>query len=256
MNHQSAEHFKALHQGEQPLVLVNIWDAAGAALLQEQGAQALATSSASLAWSLGYADGDTLPVAELLAAVGRITRVCRVPLSVDIEQGYSDNPVEVAALAKQLAELGVAGINLEDGSGSAELLVAKIGAIRFAVGSGLFINARTDVYLRNLAQGEAAVDESRQRLLAYQQAGADGGFIPGLEDEDVAAQLAEAVSMPLNLMLSADAKTISTLSACGIRRFSMGPAPFLVAYGAVLGWAGFDEAFAALDYGQVNALFD
>ncbi|GAB3025241.1 isocitrate lyase/PEP mutase family protein [Bowmanella dokdonensis] len=238
MSGHSVQSFKALHQGERPLVLVNIWDAASAALVQAGGAQALATSSASLAWSLGYADGDVLPVQELLAAVGRIVRVARVPLTVDIEGGYSDDPARVAELARQLAHLGVAGINLEDGTGTVESLAEKIGAIRAAVADELFINARTDVYLRGLAEGEAALVETIRRLQTYRQAGADGGFVPGLLDEAIVAQLVEAVAMPLNLMVTADSTLIARMAVLGIRRFSMGPGPFLQAYGALLAQAG------------------
>ncbi|WP_267960091.1 isocitrate lyase/phosphoenolpyruvate mutase family protein [Shewanella sp. AS16] len=147
--------FTLLHSHRVPLLLPNAWDAASAALLQMAGAPAIATSSAALAWSLGYADGGALPRAALLHAVEGIMRVSKVPVSVDIEDGYSHEPRAVAALVADLLALGVVGINLEDGCRPPALLVDKIGAIRASASSReVFINARTDVYLRDLAAGE------------------------------------------------------------------------------------------------------
>lgn len=236
-----------------PLVLINIWDAASAAVVQASGAQALATSSASLAWSLGYPDGEALPQQELLDAVARIIRVSELPLSVDIEAGYSDNPSEVASLVAKLVNLGVVGINLEDGAQEPELLVAKIEAIRATKSCRtLFINARTDVYLRALASDRAAVDMTKRRLLSYQNAGANCGFIPGLSCEQVASELANEIQMPLNLMVDASLSTVDTLFKSGITRFSVGPASFLNAYSGLSSKS--DIEFSPLDYNRVNEL--
>ncbi len=161
--------FHSLHHNNSLLVLPTIWDAHGAALAAAQGATAVATSSAALAWSLGYKDGEQLPVAELLAAVKQIQRVNKLTLSVDIEQGYSKDPQQVAKLVVQLVALGVVGINLEDGSENPELLCAKIRNCREALaGKELFINARTDVYLAGLAEDRAAVELCMERAALYQ----------------------------------------------------------------------------------------
>ncbi len=224
--------FKALHTAPAPLVLANAWDAASAALFQREGATAVATSSASLAWSLGYADGGKLPRNELLAAVARIQRVLTVPLSVDLEDGFSDAPATVAALVADIAHLGVAGINLEDGSKDPSLLADKIKATRQALGNTpLFINARTDIYLRGLATGPAAVSMALQRAQGYRAAGADGLFVPGLTSVDDTAQIASQTEMPLNIMLRFGIPSIQALHAAGARRFSAGPANFQSAYG-------------------------
>ena len=224
--------FKSLHTASTPLVLANAWDAASAALFQREGATAVATSSASLAWSLGYADGGKLPRNELLAAVARIQRVLTVPLSVDLEDGYSDAPGSVAELVVELARLGVAGINLEDGSKDPSLLADKIKATRQALGdTPLFINARTDVYLRGLASGPAAVGLALQRAQAYQAAGADGLFVPGLASVDDTALIARQSDLPLNIMLRFGIPSIQVLHGAGARRFSAGPATFQSAYG-------------------------
>ena len=144
--------FEALHRANELLVLPNAWDAGSARLAQEKGAQAVGTTSAAMAWSCGYPDGSALPQAALLQRVGEIVRARSIPVTVDIEDGYSDDPEQVAALASKLVELGVVGINLEDGAGAPEVLVEKISAIRHALaGRALFINARTDVYLRGMA---------------------------------------------------------------------------------------------------------
>lgn len=224
--------FHAQHRAPTPLLLPNAWDAASARLFEQAGASAVATSSASLAWSLGHADGGALPPEELLAAVQRMARVIRIPLTVDLEDGYSQDPAAVALLACAVAEAGAVGINLEDGADAPALLAEKIAAIRAALGGrALFINARSDVWLRQLASDEAAVAMGAQRLCLYREAGADGGFAPGLVATHEVATLAAAIGMPLNLMSLPGMPAIRELHAAGAQRFSVGPAPFLAAYG-------------------------
>ncbi|MBA2672438.1 isocitrate lyase/phosphoenolpyruvate mutase family protein, partial [Ramlibacter sp.] len=190
----NARIFFSLHAAAQPLVLPNAWDAASAALFQDTGATAIATSSASLAWALGYKDGGGLPRQELMGAVERILRVIGIPLTVDMEDGYSDDPAEVAALAAQLAQAGAVGINLEDGSKPPAVLAAKIAAIRGKLDAGsFFINARTDVYLRSLAPAGAQVPMAVERAQQYRAAGADGIFVPGLRVAAEVAQIAGQV---------------------------------------------------------------
>ena len=227
--------FKALHQQSEPLILTNVWDAASAAIIQASGARAIATSSAALAWSLGYPDGQALPKAALLDAVNNILRLSRVPVTIDIESGYSQDPDEVAAFVAQLAELGVAGINIEDGSAGVAEMVAKIKAIRAHPRcQGLFINARTDVYLLGLASGDAAVAMTIDRLTQYQAAGADGGIFPGANQVETAKRLSAAVDMPLNFMLLNEQMDIDELFGAGVQRFSTGPVSFLQAYDTLL----------------------
>ena len=254
--------FKALHRGAVPLVLGNVWDPASAVLVQSAGAPVLATSSAAFAWALGYADGGHLPRAELIAAVKRIVRVIKVPLTVDVEEGYSDDPEAVADLVAEAADCGACGINLEDGGGPPEQLAHKIEAIkRRPQGRRVFINARTDVYLRALAQGDAAVAMTLERVHLYADAGADGAFVPGLADADATARIAQGMALPLNLMLVAGMPAIAELHAAGARRFSAGPALFKAAYGYALALAGrlhgeqsMEGLFApGVDYATMNA---
>ncbi|AZP12409.1 isocitrate lyase/PEP mutase family protein [Undibacterium parvum] len=232
MNLSQFSTFRDLHFTDSPLLLPNAWDAASAILFQQAGARAIATSSAALAWSLGYADGGALPSDELLAALKRMQRVLQVPLTLDLEDGYSDNPAEVAALVLAIARCGVAGINLEDAAKPSTLLQEKLVAIRAALGdTPLFINARTDVYLRQLAQGDAALAMCRERLLEYRAAGADAAFIPGMSRLQDVASIAADIEMPLNLMTLPDMPAISDLFAAGACRFSVGPALFQASYG-------------------------
>ncbi|WP_395006074.1 isocitrate lyase/phosphoenolpyruvate mutase family protein [Undibacterium sp.] len=223
--------FQDLHASTSSFLLPNVWDAASAALCQREGAKALATSSAALAWSLGYQDGGALPRHELLSAVSRIMRVIDIPLSVDIEDGYSTSAAEVAHLVCELAQSGVVGINIEDGAHAPALLSEKITAIRQRLdGKDVFINARTDVYLRQLAQEDAAVDMTIERLQQYHRAGANSGFVPGLMQLDEVKKVACAITMPLNIMVLPTMPSLTDLTCAGVRRFSVGPALFQNVY--------------------------
>lgn len=223
--------FHDLHTSTSSFLLPNVWDAASAVLCQREGAQALATSSAALAWSLGYQDGSALPRHELLSAVRRIMRVVNIPVSIDIEDGYSSCAEEVAQLVDELAQSGVVGINLEDGANPPEILSEKIIAIRQRLdGKNVFINARTDVYLQQLAQGDAAVDMTIARLQQYHLAGANSGFVPGLMQLEEVRKVACSIDMPLNIMVLPAMPTLADLTYAGVRRFSVGPALFQNAY--------------------------
>jgi len=165
--------FRQLH-ADGLLLLANAWDAGSARLIESLGARASATTSAGLAWSQGYPDGDHLPVARLLDSVDSIVRVLSTPLTVDIEGGYSDDPDTVAGTVLHLVRRGVSGINLEDGGDDPAVLCAKIARIREhcrEAGSDVFVNVRTDVYLRRLAPaGAASVQETLARAALYREA--------------------------------------------------------------------------------------
>ena len=227
-----AQRLRELHAGPSLLVLPNAWDAGSAAVIQQAGAPAVATTSAGVAWSCGWPDGDRLPAGEMLAAAIRIVRVLDVPLTVDIEEGCSDIPDEVGAFVASLAEAGVAGINIEDGTKEPSLLVAKLKAIRTALGTrDLFINTRTDVILRGMTSGDAAVDEVVARAKAYREAGGDGMFVPGIASTDDIRRVTDAIGdMPLNVMLVPNLPSRDALYAAGARRLSAGIALSLEAY--------------------------
>ncbi|NVJ27070.1 isocitrate lyase/phosphoenolpyruvate mutase family protein [Myxococcus sp. AM011] len=220
----SARDFRQLHEAGL-LLLVNAWDAGSARVMESLGAKALATTSAGVAWAQGYPDGDKLPVSRLLDTVTAIARLVKVPLTVDIEGGYSDDPNAVGEVAAGVVEAGGVGINLEDGGGSVDLLCAKIEAVKRAAAkkSGdLFVNARTDVFLRGIGPAERRVEETLARARRYRAAGADGLFVPGLKTPvDIKAVVTEA-GLPLNLMAIPGLPPASELASLGVRRVSAG----------------------------------
>jgi 2-methylisocitrate lyase-like PEP mutase family enzyme len=258
--------FRTLHQGPALLVLPNAWDAGTARLIESLGAKAIATTSAGLAWSRGYPDGNALPTDQLIAAARDIARVIRVPLTVDIEAGYSDDPRAVAELVVRILDIGAVGINIEDGAASADLLCKKIAAVREKAarsGADLFINTRTDVYLRGIASGDAAVEEVIHRASRYRAAGCDGLFVPGLASVDAMAAIAEAIKpMPLNIMALPSLPSMDALQKHGVRRLSAGSAIAQAALACTSRLAAgllagtMDEMFtAAAEYGALNKLF-
>lgn len=256
MTNQQFTLFKNLHKQFNPLILLNSWDAASSVMLQQIGVKAIATSSASLAWANGYADGSQLPLNTHLAAIKQILRVIDIPLTVDIEAGYSDSPETVAAMVMNLAEMGVSGINIEDGDQSPELLVEKIAAIKAATtAKHIFINARTDVFLRGLVSAEQAVAESVCRMEKYVLAGADCGFVPGVTATTEVAAIVQQVAVPVNVMLAAVDEDPQPMVDAGVSRISYGPAPFLAVYNHlskigtnILGLAAKDE----MTYATIN----
>lgn len=251
--------FHALHNPIEPLVLVNCWDAGSAAVVQSQGATALATSSAAVAWANGYPDGDALPREVLLQSMRAIMRVAKVPVTVDIESGYSDSPLRVAQLVAELAALGVVGVNLEDGAGSVKHLVDKIQSIRADANlDPVFLNARTDVYLRNLVAPDAYLTETLLRQAQYADSGADGLFVPGLSDPKMVARLLEQISLPLNLMAASVSQACS-ISGLGAARISLGPLPWILAMQAVRCQAqrllGTESNKTSFEINEVNSMF-
>lgn len=207
------------------LLLSNCWDGGSARLADAAGSKALATSSAAVAWAHGYKDGSTLPGDLLLQTVRDIRRASALPLTVDAEDGYSDDPVAVAKLIRALLQAGVVGINIEDGSKAPELLCRKISAIRQmadAEGVQLYINARCDVYLRSLAAPEERVAETLRRASLYKAAGASGLFAAGVRDEAEIEAIAAACAMPLNVLVRPGFPPIARLEQLGVRRLSAG----------------------------------
>jgi 2-methylisocitrate lyase-like PEP mutase family enzyme len=220
---QDAASFHALHQDF--LILPNAWDAVSAKLVELAGAKAIATSSAAVAWAHGYADGHDLPIAKLVTTIEEMARAVAVPISADAEAGYSDDPKQVGENIAALIGAGAVGINIEDGKSPHELHLRKIEAAREAAiraGVDLFINARTDVYLKQLAPAEQAAAETIRRGRACKAAGASGLFAPfAIKGEEIKA-IAEGVDMPLNVISWAGVPNAAALKARGARRLSAG----------------------------------
>ena len=227
--------FRALHAGGRILVLPNAWDAASARMAQELGAEAIATSSAAVAWCHGYADREHMPTVTALAATREMIRVVTVPVSVDSEAGYSSDPQKVAEHVLALIEAGAVGINLEDGTEPPDLLCAKIGAIKRATkakDADIFVNARCDVYLQNLAPDDRKLEESIRRGKLYAAAGADGLFMPGMSDLLQIREVVNAIALPVNVLIMRAVPPIAELKAAGVRHVGAGALAGRAAYGA------------------------
>jgi len=220
-----AETFRALLAPGRFLVLANAWDAGSARVIESCGAQAIATTSAGLAWSHGYPDGEQLPPRALAAAVAEIVRVISIPLSCDFERGFSGDLARIAEHTAALVESGAVGVNIEDGTDSPDVLCAKIETVKKtarSAGVDLFVNARTDVYLKKLAPAERLEAETIARGQRYRAAGADGFFVPTVTDREAIRRIAAAVPLPLNVIVSAGLPPVAELRALGARRLSAG----------------------------------
>ena len=259
--------FRELHGPGRMLVLPNAWDAGSARLIESCGAQAIATTSSGVAWACGHPDGDAIPPDVLIDAVARIRRVLTVPLTVDAEGGYSSEPARVGETIEGLIDAGAVGVNLEDGSvHPPDLLCAKIAAAKKAAARArvdLFVNARTDVFLRGLVAPERRVVETLARARQYRDAGADGLFVPGVSDPDPIAELVAGTELPLNVMLVPKLPSLAALAKLGVRRVSAGAAIAQAVHGLTRKLAhqliadeGYAAAFeGAAAYGELNALF-
>ena len=221
-----------LHHGPKILVMANVWDAISARIVEETGFPAVATTSAGVAATLGYPDGEQVSRAEMLEVVARVARAVQVPVTADMEAGYGTKPEEMAETALELIETGAVGLNLEDVTGVDEssqvelgLQVEKIRAIReasAAAGVPLVINARTDVYLMPIGPAETRFERTVERLRAYAKAGADCVFAPAVKDADTIAKLVKAVEAPLNILLMPGAPNLNELERLGVARASIG----------------------------------
>lgn len=258
----TADTFHRLHR-DGLLRLANAWDAGSARLVESLGARAIATTSAGVAWAHGYPDGDALPVARLVDTVGAIARVVQVPLSVDIESGYSDDPARVGETVAAVIGAGAVGLNIEDGGGDPAVLCAKIEAAKAAgarAGIDVFVNARTDVYLRGLGEADRRVELVLQRARDYRHAGADGLFVPGLHRPSEITAVVEGGGLPLNLMAWPELPAAAELQALGVRRLSAGAALAIALYSQLAGRVaafldGTPVSTPELAYPAINALF-
>ncbi|WP_027940777.1 isocitrate lyase/PEP mutase family protein [Amycolatopsis taiwanensis] len=249
--------FHALHRTERPLLLPNAWDHASGAALAARGFPAVGTTSLGVAAAAGLRDGAGVTRAETVALAGKL---CRLPclVTVDIEGGFSEEPAQVAALARELAGLGVVGVNIEDGRGDrlAETRHQQelVSAIKNAV-PGMFVNARTDTHWL----GIAGDDEALSRARAYVRAGADGIFVPGMTGAESISALVSEVDKPVNILFSPSGPSLSRLAELGVRRVSCGSLLFRAALDAALRTVDAiadDEPVATgiIGYGDVQSL--
>ena len=215
------------------LVLPNAWDAGSARIFVEAGFPALATTSAGIAFSLGYPDGEVIERDEMLAAIERITRRIDVPITADMEAGYGPKPEAVAKTARGVLDAGAVGMNLEDRIGEEPLLdfalaVERVRAAR-ETSKDLVINARTDAFSRNMGGFAEAV----RRGNAFRQAGADSVFVPFVGDAGTIEQLVREIPAPLNILGAPNAPSLKEMASLGVRRVTFGSAPMRATLGLV-----------------------
>ncbi|HQZ82458.1 MAG TPA: isocitrate lyase/phosphoenolpyruvate mutase family protein [Pyrinomonadaceae bacterium] len=233
---EKADVFRKLHVKGEPLILFNIWDAGSAAAVADSGAKAIATGSWSVAAADGFTDGENLSLDAALLNLERITASVDLPVTIDFEGGYTTDNSELSTNIERVINAGAIGINFEDQIvGSDGLYSIGEQAERIAVvrktadnaGVPLFINARTDIFLKNLATyDETHVAEAVERAVAYANAGADGFFAPGLRKPEFIRQLADASPIPLNILVMTDTPSNGELASCGVARISYGPGPY------------------------------
>lgn len=223
---QKADTLRALHRPT--LLLPNAWDAASARIFERAGFPAIATTSAGIAFALGYPDGQIVSRKEMIEAVARIARMVQVPVTADVEAGY-DDPVETA---RGVWAAGAVGMNLEDTAGSNDLidLVPVIRAIRAAVPK-MVLNARTDIFLNGIGDESTRFDRAVERLNAYRAAGADCLYPPGVRDKATIARLAKAVHGPINILAVAGSPSIAEMKAMGVARVTVGSGPMRATLG-------------------------
>jgi 2-methylisocitrate lyase-like PEP mutase family enzyme len=209
------------------LVLPNAWDAASARIFERAGFAAIGTTSAGIAFSLGYPDGERVPLGEMMDAVKRIARAVQVPVTADVEAGYGD----AARTAREVWAAGAVGMNLEDSTDQGIFdLTPAIQAVRAAV-PAMVINARTDIFWRRMGDEASRFERAVERLNAYRKAGADCLFAPGVHDSAAIARLVEAVRGPLNVLAVPGTPPGADLKRMGVARVSTGSGPMRAALG-------------------------
>ena len=236
---QKAEALRKLHAGPPLLVLANAWDVASARLVEEAGFPAVATSSAGVAFALGYPDGQRISRAEMLDMVRRVATAVKVPVSADVEAGYGTTPQAAAETARGVVAAGAVGMNLEDTGPDGNLLPleAQVERIRAARGAAeksgvpIVINARTDAFAMHDLSGDRRIAEAVRRANAYLDAGGDCAFVPFVTDREVLARLVREIRGPLNVLAGTGAPPIPELERMGVRRVSVGGGLARAAYG-------------------------
>jgi 2-methylisocitrate lyase-like PEP mutase family enzyme len=233
------ETFAALHVPGDPLIIYNCWDPGSAVAIAKAGAKAIATGSHGAAESLGYHDGEQVPLDLVFDNARRIMGVVDVPVSIDFEGGYAVDAEGIVANLAGLAATGAVGCNLEDSVIGAEGVyplaqqATRVAAARKGAGSSFFINARVDLYLRTPAEKHdaALLDETVDRAQAYIAAGATGIFVPGLRDPAAVGEIVKRTGALINIIPGPTQPT-EPFADAGVARVSYGGGPWF----AVMKW--------------------
>jgi 2-methylisocitrate lyase-like PEP mutase family enzyme len=238
---EQAAQFRQLHHDAALLVLPNVWDAASACVIAQAGFPAVATTSSGVAAALGYRDGQRISREMLLEALTRITRVVQCPVTADIEAGYGNTIDEVCETVKAVIATGVVGINIEDSLAQQDGVLVDISyqvdlitALRELATSldvPFVINARVDVFLREIGEPESRVAHAVWRADAYLRAGADCIYPIGRLDRDTIANLTRAINGPVNILGGPPGLMLPELARLGVARVSFAGGPMRAVLG-------------------------
>lgn len=268
-----ARHFLNLHSGPDILLLPNAWDVASARIFEEAGFRALGTTSAGVAFSLGYPDGQKISRDEMLGVVRRIAESVEIPVTADVEAGFGSTPEEVADTARAVIAAGAVGMNLEDGAEDKPEFLADVNRQKEIIHAVLeagaaarvpfLLNARTDILLYGIGPAETRTARAIERLNAYREAGAPSLFAPGVKDRETIAQLARGLNGPLNILATVGTPPVAELQQLGVARVSLGSGPMRATLGFLdrmarrLREEGIFTAMTdgAPPYAEVNRLF-
>jgi 2-methylisocitrate lyase-like PEP mutase family enzyme len=272
---QQATRLLELHHAATPVILINAWDAASAAMIAHCGLPAVASSSAALANAMGFPDGQHIPWPQMLDAVKRIVQAVNVPVTADIESGFAANPQELEGTIAQIIGVGAVGVNLEDAQPGQDARgplfplaeqIERIQATRRAADAQnihLVINARTDAYWQAGISPEEALRNTLERGKAYMAAGADCIFVPGLRKPEHIRAVVEHWKSPVNILAGPDVPSIPELTKLGVKRVSYGSGPHRAAMGLLrrmVAEAGSSGTYTtltegAVPYAEINGLF-
>lgn len=224
-----------MHRGGQVLLLPNAWDVASARVIQQAGFGAIATTSAGVAFSLGYPDGQRISRQEMLEVVRRIASAVSVPVTADVEAGYGVRPEDAALTARDVLGAGAVGLNLEDATGDPQHplldLAQQVERVKAVRELPIVLNARTDVYLLEIGAPEKRYDEALRRLAAFRDAGADCVFVPGLRDRETIGRMVKDLQCPLNILGGPGLPSVPELQKLGVARVSLGSGPMRATLG-------------------------
>jgi len=262
---EKAEQLRALHQGKQPLLLPNIWEPLGAALLENLGYKAIATSSSAMALTNGLLDGENMDFSKVLFQLKNIADAVSIPVTADIEKGYADSDEELDRHIEALLDAGIVGINIEDGDKKTKGLVStdkqcnrikRIKQVAKNKGIPLVINARTDTYIHGhlFANPTVQLQETIHRGNAYQESGADCFFPILIKDENAIKSIVEQVKLPVNIMAIAGIPSFEKLTAAGVKRISLGSSFLKIAIQAMRQEALLLKEYAGQDFIDNNTI--
>jgi 2-methylisocitrate lyase-like PEP mutase family enzyme len=231
---EKAKQLYDLHHSGRLLILPNIWDVLGARLLQDLGYSAIATASASVAYSNGYNDGENIPFTDVLFILKRITASVNVPVTADVESGYADNEIQLEKNIRAIIETGIVGINIEDTDKKTKALlpaevqcekIKRIKKVAAEINVPLFINARTDCFIHEkiFDSPQSRLEETIKRGLDYKAAGADCFYPILVNKEDEIRAIVQQVEMPVNIITVPGTPELNVLQEIGVARISLGP---------------------------------